>query len=199
MRRISRCQGWSRGAAFSRKYRMFSCGNSSSARRRMYNDLWRTLPAKSPTGKPDPNAERRRALLELPQEVGGAALVHHLGLALGIEILRHVADDAQDLALPGLSTRRPTSSSCSRTPTSSASRTTTTGATAATTPTPGHDPVVVVGGAALVHHLGLALGIEILRQTKVMNSCSRTPTSSASRTTTTGATAATTPTPSALP
>lgn len=35
---------------------------------RMYNDLWRTLPAKTQAGKPDPHAERRRALLELPQE-----------------------------------------------------------------------------------------------------------------------------------
>ncbi len=34
----------------------------------MYNDLWRTLPAKAQSGKPDPHAERRRALLELPQE-----------------------------------------------------------------------------------------------------------------------------------
>ena len=33
--------------------------------------------------------------------VGGAALVHHLGLALRVEILRDQPDDAQDLALPG--------------------------------------------------------------------------------------------------
>src|ERR1700704_4875598 len=34
--------------------------------------------------------------------VGRSALVHDLGLSLGIEILRDVADDAQQLALPGL-------------------------------------------------------------------------------------------------
>jgi hypothetical protein len=33
---------------------------------------------------------------------GGAALVHHLGLPLRVEILRDDANDAQDLALPGL-------------------------------------------------------------------------------------------------
>ena len=33
---------------------------------------------------------------------GGAALVHHLGLALRIEILRQQAHDAQQLALPVL-------------------------------------------------------------------------------------------------
>ena len=38
--------------------------------------------------------------------VGRAALVHHLGLALRIEILRDVAHDAQHLALPGLQPRR---------------------------------------------------------------------------------------------
>ena len=38
--------------------------------------------------------------------VGGAALVHQLGLLLRIEILRDDADDAQDLALPGLQARR---------------------------------------------------------------------------------------------
>ena len=38
--------------------------------------------------------------------IGGAALVHHLGLRLRIEILRDQADDAQDLALPGLQARR---------------------------------------------------------------------------------------------
>ena len=32
----------------------------------------------------------------------GPALVHHLGLALGVEILRYLAHDAHDLALPGL-------------------------------------------------------------------------------------------------
>ena len=38
--------------------------------------------------------------------VGGAALVHQLGLRLRIEILRDHPDDAQDLALPGLQARR---------------------------------------------------------------------------------------------
>ena len=33
---------------------------------------------------------------------GGAALVHHLGLALRIEVLRQQAHDAQQLALPVL-------------------------------------------------------------------------------------------------
>ncbi len=36
---------------------------------------------------------------------GGAALVHQLGLPLGIEILRDVAHDAQQFALPGLQHR----------------------------------------------------------------------------------------------
>ena len=38
--------------------------------------------------------------------VGRRALVHHLGLALRIEILRDVAHDPQQLALPGLQPRR---------------------------------------------------------------------------------------------
>ena len=38
--------------------------------------------------------------------VGRGALVHHLGLALRIEILRDVAHDAQQFALPGLQPRR---------------------------------------------------------------------------------------------
>src|SRR5690606_16214150 len=37
---------------------------------------------------------------------GGPALVHHLGLALGIEVLRDLAHDAHDLALPGFQQRR---------------------------------------------------------------------------------------------
>jgi hypothetical protein len=37
---------------------------------------------------------------------GGPALVHHLGLALRVEVLRHLAHDAHDLALPGLQQRR---------------------------------------------------------------------------------------------
>ena len=39
-------------------------------------------------------------------DVGRRPLVHHLGLALRIEILRDVADDAQQLALPGRQPRR---------------------------------------------------------------------------------------------
>ena len=38
--------------------------------------------------------------------VGRGALVHHLGLALRIEILRDVPHDPQQLALPGLQPRR---------------------------------------------------------------------------------------------
>jgi spore cortex formation protein SpoVR/YcgB (stage V sporulation) len=34
----------------------------------IYNDLWRTLPQKAAAGRPDIAAERRKALLELPQE-----------------------------------------------------------------------------------------------------------------------------------
>jgi hypothetical protein len=37
---------------------------------------------------------------------GGPALVHHLGLALRVEVLRDLAHDAHDLALPGLQQRR---------------------------------------------------------------------------------------------
>ena len=38
--------------------------------------------------------------------IGGAALVHHLRLALRVEVLPDVADDAQDLPLPGFEARR---------------------------------------------------------------------------------------------
>src|SRR5690349_2821730 len=37
-------------------------------REKTYNDLWRTLPSKGPAAKTALNDERRRALLELPQE-----------------------------------------------------------------------------------------------------------------------------------
>ena len=43
---------------------------------------------------------------DLVVDEGGAALVHHLGLALRIEVLRDQAHDAQDFALPGLQLRR---------------------------------------------------------------------------------------------
>jgi hypothetical protein len=36
----------------------------------------------------------------------GPAFVHHLRLALRVEVLRHLAHDAHDLALPGLQQRR---------------------------------------------------------------------------------------------
>ena len=44
---------------------------------------------------------------DLVMAVGGAALVHHLGLLLRIEVLRDAADDAEDLALPLMQARRP--------------------------------------------------------------------------------------------
>lgn len=37
-------------------------------REKTYNDLWRTVPIAKSGGKPDPTDERRRALLELPQD-----------------------------------------------------------------------------------------------------------------------------------
>ena len=37
-------------------------------REKTYNDLWRTVPKQKPEGKLDPSEERRRALLELPQD-----------------------------------------------------------------------------------------------------------------------------------
>ena len=44
---------------------------------------------------------------DLVMDEGGAALVHHLGLLLRIEILRDQADDAHEFALPILQPRRP--------------------------------------------------------------------------------------------
>ena len=59
---------------------------------------------------------KKRTVADLPRlvqavhdrvmAVGGTALVHQLGLALRIEILRDEPDDADDLALPGLQARR---------------------------------------------------------------------------------------------
>ncbi len=50
------------------------------------------------------------AVVELVHDVvvpeAGPALVHHLGLALRVEILPDLAHDAHDLALPGLQQRR---------------------------------------------------------------------------------------------
>jgi hypothetical protein len=37
---------------------------------------------------------------------GGPAFVHHLGLALRVEVLADLAHDAHDLALPGFEQRR---------------------------------------------------------------------------------------------
>ena len=42
---------------------------------------------------------------DLVVAVGGAALVHHLGLALRVKILRDQTDDAKDFALPGFQAR----------------------------------------------------------------------------------------------
>src|SRR5690606_3526544 len=46
-----------------------------------------------------------QAVEDLPVDETGAALVHHLGLLLRVEILGDVADDTQDLPLPGLERR----------------------------------------------------------------------------------------------